>query len=249
MPYLSWQTVIIGDPLCAPFRKKSLSSQEIENGLDPDTELPTSFGARRLKALSLTAYKQAGIHPDTIKLILRSESRLARQDVAGARQALEDAIARDDRLSAPQMVLASLYEAAGEYDKAIERYRRLLEILPNNPIVMNNLAYALAVRKDNINEALPLAEKAYELGKGSPNISDTLGWIYHLAGQNEKAAKLLEEAARAGSGSAQMHLHLAIVSAETGNKLAAEVALQRALEIDPKLEQTKEVEELRVKLK
>jgi hypothetical protein len=46
-----------------------------------------------------------------------------------------------------------------------------------------------------------------------------------------------------------MHLHLAIVSAELGNTLAAEVALQRALEINPKLEQRDEVRQLRAKLK
>jgi uncharacterized protein (TIGR03790 family) len=249
MPYLSWQTVIVGDPLCAPFRRESLTSQQIDKGLDPDTELPAFFGVRRLRALSVTAYNKAGIHPDTIKLILRSEARLAKQDQAGARQALEEAIARDDRLPAPQLILANLYEIAGEYDKAIERYRRIQELAPDNPVVLNNLAYALAVRQNNVEEALPLAEKAYELAKGSSNISDTLGWIYHLAGQNDKAVKLLEEAARAGSNNAQMHLHFAIVSAETGDKLAAEVALERAVEIDPKLEQTEEVKALRAKLK
>jgi uncharacterized protein (TIGR03790 family) len=249
MPYLSWQTIIVGDPLCAPFRTRSLTSQEIDKGLDPDTELPANFGVRRLRALSVTAFKQAGIHPDTVKLILRSEARLARQDRAGARQALEEAVARDDRLPAPQLILASLYESSGEYDKAIERYRRLMELVPKNPVVLNNLAYALAVHKNNVEEALPLAEKAYELAKGSPNVCDTLGWIYHLAGQNDKGVKLLEEAARAGSRNAQIDLHLAIVSAETGNTLAAKVALQRALEIDPKLEQSEEVKELRAKLK
>ena len=26
MPYVSWQTVVIGDPLCAPFRKAPIST-------------------------------------------------------------------------------------------------------------------------------------------------------------------------------------------------------------------------------
>jgi uncharacterized protein (TIGR03790 family) len=249
MPYLSWQTVVIGDPLCAPFRTASLNSKVIDPGIDPETELPVSYGTRRLKALATAAYKQSGTPPDAIKWMLRSEARLAKQDVAGARQALEEAVARDDRLTAPQFLLANLYEAAQEYDKAIERYRRLQELAPDNIIVLNNLAYALAVRKNNVEEALPLAEKAYELAKGNPSIADTLGWIYHLAGQNEKAVKPLEEAAKAGSQDAEMHLHFAIVSFETGNKLASEVALQRALELNPKLRQREEVKELRAKLK
>ena len=249
MPYLSWQTVIVGDPLCAPFLTINLTAKEIDSGIDPETELPAFFGPMRLKTISVAAFKQSGVHPDTIKLMLRAQSRLLKQDQAGARQALEEAIARDDRLPEPNLLLATLYEANQEYDKAIERYRRLQVLVPDNALVLNNLAYALAVRKNNVQEALPLAEKAYSLAKGAPNIADTLGWIYHLAGQNDKAAKLLEEAARSAPQNAEMHLHFAIVSQETGNKLAAEVSLQRALEIDPKLAQREEVKQLQMKLK
>jgi uncharacterized protein (TIGR03790 family) len=249
MPYLSWQTVVVGDPLCAPFRTRSLTSQEIDKGLDPDTELPALYGRRRLTGMSAEAYKKSGVHPDTVKLILRSEARLAKQDRAGARQALEEAVARDDRIVEPQLRLANLYELAQEYDKAIERYRRLLEIVPQNPVVLNNLAYGLAVRKNSVQEALPLAEKAHSLAKGSPSVADTLAWIYHLSGQEEKAAKLLEEAARAAPQNAEIHQHFALVSAALGNKLAAEVALQRALEIDPKIRQREEVKQLQIKLK
>jgi uncharacterized protein (TIGR03790 family) len=51
MPYLSWQTIIIGDPLCAPFPHKPLESQDIDSGLDEKTELPAAFGRRRLEHL------------------------------------------------------------------------------------------------------------------------------------------------------------------------------------------------------
>jgi uncharacterized protein (TIGR03790 family) len=249
MPYLSWQTLVIGDPLCAPFRKTSLTSKELDKGVSPETELPVDFGMRRLTGISVAAFNKAGVHPDTVKIILRAEVRLAKDDKAGARQALEEATARDDRLLSPQVMLAQLYETAGEYDKAIERYRKLQQIAPNNPLVLNNLAYALAVRKNNPQEALPLAEKANQLVKGNPNITDTLGWIYHLAGQDEKAAKVLEEAVRFAPNNADIRLHIAIVSLATGNKLAAEIALKRALEIEPKLEQNEEVKQLRAKMK
>lgn len=249
MPYLSWQAVVVGDPLCAPFRSNPLTAQEIDKGLDPETELPLLFSKRRLRSLSVTAYKKAGIHPDTIKLILRAETRLVKKDQDGARHDLEAAVARDDRLPAPQLLLASLYELSKDYDKAIERYRRLMQLTPDNPVVLNNLAYALAVHKGSVLEALPMAEKAYKLGKGNANIADTLGWIHHLAGQDDKAAKFLEEAVRGGAGNAEMHLHMAIVSEALGNRLAAEVALQRSLEMDPKMEEREEVQQLRKRLK
>ena len=40
MPYLSWQAVVIGDPLCAPFPRKPLQAADIDKGIDPATELP-----------------------------------------------------------------------------------------------------------------------------------------------------------------------------------------------------------------
>jgi uncharacterized protein (TIGR03790 family) len=200
MPFLSWQTVVIGDPLCAPFRTTSLTAQEIDKGIDSETEFPFYFGSRRLTNISVAAYKQAGIHPDTIKLLLRSEARLAKNNRTGARQALEEAIARDDRLLSAHIMLAALYNAEGEYDKAIERYQKLQQLAPNNPLILNDLAYALAVRKKNPQEALPLAEKAHELAKDNANITDTLGWIYHLIGQNEKAEKLIGHSAETRAG-------------------------------------------------
>src|SRR4030095_4752746 len=52
MPYVSWQTVVIGDPLCAPFRKTAVATDEIDGGIDPATELPKLFSARRAEQLS-----------------------------------------------------------------------------------------------------------------------------------------------------------------------------------------------------
>ncbi len=248
MPYLSWQTVIVGDPLCAPFRTTALTSQEIEKGIDPDTELPGFFGTRRLRNLSVAAYKQAGVHPDTTKLLLRAEARIAKQNLAGARQDLEDATSRDSRIPSAQLLLAMLYEQAREFDKAVARYRRILELQPENPLALNNLAYALAVRKNAPQEALPVAEKAYNLAKGNPDITDTLGWIYHLMGQEDKAIQLLEQAVKVGGQNAEIHLHFAVVSAALGQSLAAEVSLNRALEIDPGFEERDEVKHLRAKL-
>jgi tetratricopeptide (TPR) repeat protein len=257
MPSLGWQAIVIGDPLCAAFRTKALTAQEIDKGIDPETELPAGYGDRRLRALSVNAFQKYNINPNTTKLILRSEARLARKDKAGAIQALEEAVARDRRLAAPQLQLASLYEEEMEFDKAIACYRRLLENVPRNPIILNNLAYALAVRKGVFTEAIALAEQAYGLVKENPKIaealgpsvSDTLGWIYHLAGQSTKAIPYLEEATKSKSSKGEMHLHLAIARAKTANMPAAKAALQRALELDPKLEQREEVKELQARLK
>jgi len=196
----------------------------------------------------VAAYQRAGIHPDTVKLLLRAEARTAKGDMAGAREALEEATLRDDRIVPAQFQLAVMYEQSAEYDKAIARYRRLIELAPDNPNFLNNLAYALAVRKNEIQEALPLAEKAYSLGKGSPNIADTLGWICHLQDDNKKAIQLLEEALRGAPTSAEINFHAASVYEALGQVAAAGQTLLKAIELDPQLDRRPDVQALRKKL-
>lgn len=248
MPYLSWQTVVVGDPLCAPFRQRSPDAQEIDPGIDPETELPRYFSPRRTRLMSVAALKLSGMPPEAIKALLRGEVRLAKGDKAGARRALEEATARDARLVAAQTYLALLYEEAGEHDKAVARYRAVVKMTPNNAVALNNLAYALAVRQNKPEAALPLAVKAHELAKASPNITDTLAWVYHLLGENGKAMELLTVAARDAPQNAEIQFHYAAVAAALGRYAEARAALARALELDPKLTEREEVAALRARL-
>ena len=52
MPSLSWQTVVIGDPLCSPFSGKTLSEHEIDAGIDPKPANPGSSRSESLHAPS-----------------------------------------------------------------------------------------------------------------------------------------------------------------------------------------------------
>lgn len=249
MPFLSWQTVVLGDPLCAPFRSSHLSDEEIDPGINEETDLPNYFSPRRSRTISLAAYQQSKTPPDAIKALLRAEVRMAKGDTGGARRALETATSHDSRLVAAHFLLASLYEQAGEYDKAIERYRRIVEVTPDNALVMNNLAYGLAVRQNKPMEALPFAARAYDLAQGNANIADTLGWVHHLLGGNERAYPYVQEAARAAPKNAEIQLHAAVVAAAIGRLDEAGAYLKAALELDPKLETSDDIQSLRTKLK
>jgi Flp pilus assembly protein TadD len=137
----------------------------------------------------------------------------------------------------------------GDYDKAIARYRTALEASPANPLVLNNLAYVLAVRKNLPQEALPLAEKAYTLVPRNANLSDTLAWILHLGGNDRRATGLLAEAIQLAPQNAVFHLHAAIVHAGLGENEPAQQELTKALQLDAKLATDPEVQQLKTKLK
>ena len=75
--------------------------------IDPDTELPAFFSARRV------AYISGGAGPESAKLLARADSRLAKGDRDGARKALEEATTLDGKFAPAQFALASMYEASG----------------------------------------------------------------------------------------------------------------------------------------
>lgn len=245
MPYVSWQTVVVGDPLCAPFPRKALQASDIDAGKDPATEWPAHFGRRRLRAAT-TGF--AGRQPEAVRLLVRAEARGAGGDVAGAIASLEESTKVDAAFLAAHVMLAALYEQRSDFDRAAERYRQVLGLDPNQPIALNNLAYHLAVRKRQPQEALGYAEKAYTLSGANPTIADTLGWVQHLLGRDQEAVRLLLAAARALPDNAEVHLHLAVVHAALGQTEEAKQELAAALKLDPTLAKQEEAMALKGRL-
>ncbi len=245
LPHLSWQAVVVGDPLCAPFREKALTRADIEEAVDPATELPALFSKRRLAVVQPTT---KGAPAKAAVLIVLAESRSAKGDLAGAKTALEEVTALAPSLINPQLQLGILYEQAGQFAEAMQRYRAILKVQPNNAVALNNLAYALAVHAKQTAEALPLARKSLTLSPGNPTVLDTAGWIEHLAGNDQEAARLLGQALRLGTTNADIYLHAAIVFGGVGAIKEAQTALTAALRLNPELAKHEEVAQLQKRL-
>jgi uncharacterized protein (TIGR03790 family) len=229
MPYLSWQTVVVGDPLCAPFRRSPLRSDEIDRGIAPETELPTLFSARRFEQVG----SAAGRTREVAARLLRTEARLARGDRAGARASAEEAVALDATSVEAERALAQLDEADGQFERAASRYRKILERAPTDLIALNNLAYSLAIRFGKPREALPLAQRAAAKAPRQMDVIDTLAWIHHLLGDNDKAAALLAEVMKTPSPTPEMLIHSATVQLALGNVALAEQQLTMVLASEP----------------
>jgi len=183
-----------------------------------------------------------------LRLVLKAETRLAKGDRDGARELLERAIEIEPKINAAHLALASAYEASGEYDRAIERYRSMVANVSADPIALNNLAYALAVRKANYEEAVPLARKAFTLSRGDPIIADTLAWVSFLAGDLSSARQYIVTALRGVPGNADVRFHAAAIAFELGQLEVAKAELTRALELDPGIGERDDVKQLRGKL-
>jgi|RhiMethySRZTD1v2_1073278.scaffolds.fasta_scaffold214580_1 uncharacterized protein (TIGR03790 family) len=241
MPHLSWQTVVIGDPLCAPFPRKALSRAEIDAGMDPETKAPVFFSKYALDYLTKSG---PAVPRHALELSLRGQFSLNRGDLADATLAFEEATELAPRLIGSQMQLALLYERTGKVDAAIDRYRRTLDLQPNLTPALNNLAYALAVHKNAAAEALPFAQRAVATAPDDPNLLDTLGWVQHVGGDERAAAATFERVLRAKPRNAEVHLHAAFVFAATSQFASAKRELDASLELDPSLKGRADVREL-----
>ena len=243
MPFLGWQGVVIGDPLCAPFEDTPLRRDDIDRGMDTVTELPALYAERRLARLAET-----NLNLEALRIVLKADARLARDEGVNIAPLLERAVEIEPRLTVVSLRLAAMHEARGEYDQAIERYQNVVAIEPGNPIALNNLAYVLAERRKQPKEALPFAEKAYAVAP-APDIADTLGWIHHLLGDDKAAILLIEKALSAAPGKIELLLHAAIVHAALNDLPKARERLLAAEKIDPKVGERPEVKSLRARLK
>ena len=86
------------------------------------------------------------------------------------------------------------YERLGQYQKSDSDLLQSLKISPEDPYVMNYLAYNWLERNYKIEEAIQMLERAYEQKKKDPYIIDSIGWGYYLIGDYINAERYLKQA-------------------------------------------------------
>jgi len=90
----------------------------------------------------------------------------------------------------------SSYERIGEWEKAEKDLTKSLEILPDEPYVLNYLAYSWIEKRVNLDKSLEMLKRAVNLKKNDGYIIDSLGWGYYAIKDYVQAAKFLQIAVK-----------------------------------------------------
>jgi len=173
-----------------------------------------------------------------------ADLRLAQIDMSegkldSARQTLLAVVHADGRNAGSRLMLGLLEEEAGNQQAAIEHYRKVLEIVPNSVVALNNLAYLLTADDKQRDEALRLAQQAKELAPDHPMVEDTLGWALYQKGIYRSAVVHLEEAVSKSGHNPLMRYHLAMAYLRAGDRNHGLQTLEAARRMDPKTAEAK----------
>jgi predicted Zn-dependent protease len=122
---------------------------------------------------------------------------------------------------------------AGQTDRFEQTLREGLAKYPENPDLMNELAYFWAEHGTHLNEALALSGHALELEPGNGPIEDTRGWVYFQMGLAKDALPYLQRAAILTNNDPVVLQHLGDAYLKLGRPGEALEAWRRGLEKDP----------------
>ena len=90
--------------------------------------------------------------------------------------------------------LGDLYHEQGDEEKAFEAYDRTLRNDPDNILVLNNYAYYLAVKNQDLDKALEMSTKAITAEPDNPTYLDTHAWVLYMKGDYKEAEKYMKKA-------------------------------------------------------
>lgn len=118
-------------------------------------------------------------------------------------------------------------QSVGKWKEAVDAYEKAYALRPDIPVIQNNLAWALQETGDK--RALEIADKLLPSAENSPEMMDTVGWIYVNNGRVDKGLLMLQEAALRAPTYPTIRFHVAEALIKAGRKEDARRELEQLL--------------------
>ena len=158
-----------------------------------------------------------------------------------ARIEFENLAARQSKPVGALTMIGIILQAQGRNDLAAKRYEDALAIDSRAAIAANNLAWIHAESGENLDKALTLAQTATSVLPESPEIMDTLGWVYYKKQLPDLAIPLFERSVEKAPDNVSYRYHLGLAYVRSGDTIRGRAALQRALSANPNADTAAEI--------
>ncbi|MBV8553176.1 MAG: tetratricopeptide repeat protein [Acidobacteriaceae bacterium] len=136
---------------------------------------------------------------------------------------------------------ALLLDALGRKKEAAEQYNKVLAIDSQNTLALNNLAFLNAEAGTNLDQAMTFAERAKKQLPDSPDISDTLGYVYYQKNLNDAALNIFKQIVVQAPQNPTFRLHLAMALLKEGDKQGARLEAEKALKVSTLPQQQEQI--------
>ena len=184
---------------------------------------------------------------DTIAIITKGDMQREQEQFDAAATAYSEAIKRSEPLRASDWPLfyarGISFERAGQWSNAESDFLKALELEPNQPDVLNYLAYSWLTMNKNVEKARSYLEIAVSARPEEPHILDSAGYGEYLVGNYEKAVEYLEKAVELVPDDPTVNDHLGDAYWRVGRRTEAQFSWQRALNNKPDEELAKTLKE------
>jgi tetratricopeptide (TPR) repeat protein len=154
-----------------------------------------------------------------------------------ALNSFDQAIAINPRSSLALLTKAMLLESLGRKKEASDNYSKVLGIDPQNTLALNNLAFLNAQAKTSLDQAMTLATRAQRQVPNSPDVSDTLGYVYYQKNLNAEALQIFRKVVQDNPQNPTFHYHLAMALLKQGDKQGARDEAEKAMKNAPPQQQ------------
>ncbi|HEY3405667.1 MAG TPA: tetratricopeptide repeat protein [Ohtaekwangia sp.] len=118
-------------------------------------------------------------------------------------------------------MLGDAYYATKQFDKSDKAYDESLAFNPNNPTVLNNYSYYLALRKVNLEKAEKMASQLIKNNPDNPTFLDTYAWVLYQREKYKEARKNIERAIGSGKATAVHFEHYGDILFKLGDTNSA----------------------------
>jgi tetratricopeptide (TPR) repeat protein len=135
-----------------------------------------------------------------------------------------------------------VYMLPQDADLALKEFKRELEISPNHYAAMTQMAFEY-LKRDQFNDALPLAEKAVQLAPKLYAARNVLGRVLLELGQVDRSISELEEGVKLAPTSPEMHFALARAYTRAGRKEEAARERETFKKLQDEYNQKRQIEQ------
>jgi tetratricopeptide (TPR) repeat protein len=114
-------------------------------------------------------------------------------------------------------LLGDTYNANKEYLKSDKAYEEALALHPDNPGVLNNYSFYLALRKENLEKAEKMSASLIKNNPDNPTFLDTHAWVLYVRQKYRDAKKVIERAISTGKATATHFEHYGDILYQLGD--------------------------------